>query len=288
MALTSLTLTGCYVLGDYAYAMSEKYDFTPVKQVKAKAQQPDTKHTDKETKENHPQQQQQPSTGSSRIGQAMSLFRRVPTLTALFMETISFQSLNTILNVAFVQTLKQQIPQDMARAAYSGRFYGLINAVTALFQFLLLPLGMKYIEPAWIWISIPIIPLVFCAMQVYYTEPSLMLVAAAAFLCKTMDYTLRSVVVPLVYQPLDFDSRFLGKEIIGVFGSRFGKSGMSLLLSGLTKFNLIKNVTSLNVMSLVAAMGWFGATVSLSRLIPRKQVAQAVVEERFQNDKKSK
>ena len=48
-------------------------------------------------------------------------------------------------------------------------------------------------------------------------------------LTKVMDYSTRSVVYPMAFQPLDFESRYVGKEVIGVFGSRFGKSGMSLL-----------------------------------------------------------
>ena len=38
----------------------------------------------------------------------------------------------------------------------------------------------------------------------------------------------------------------------------------------------------------VAAGGWFCSTFALSRLIPRKAQAQAMVEERIKEDKKSK
>ena len=48
-----------------------------------------------------------------------------------------------------------------------------------------------------------------------------------------MDYSLRNILAELVYVPLDFESRYVGKEIIAVFANRFGKSGMALILSGL-------------------------------------------------------
>ena len=272
MALTSLTLTGSLLLGDYAYFLSEKHNFDPAPQIKE-------------------QQRSKDATGAAeqkgRLSTAIHLFRRVPTLSVLFLEAITFQSLNTILNVAFVRTLKQQVPQDVARAAYSGRFYGLVNAVSAFLQLVILPVCMKFTEPAWIWIIMPLVPLAFCTLQVSASESSLLLVAGAVFLCKTMDYSMRSVIVPMVYQPLDFESRFMGKEIIGVFGSRFGKSGMSLILSGLTSLGLLQNMAHLSVMSLVAAGGWSASTIVLSRLIPRKAQAQAMVEERLQRDKKS-
>ena len=214
MALTSVTLLGSCLLGDQAYSMSQKHGFDPAKQMQEQQRSKGAKSADNK---------------EGRISKAISLFRRVPTLSVLFLEVISFQSLNTILNVAFVRTLKQQVPEDIARAAYSGRFYGLVNAVSAALQFLVLPLCMKYIEPAWIWRLMPVVPLLFCGLQVSRPDSSLLLSAGAVFLCKTLDYSVRSVVYPMVYQPLDFESRFVGKEVIGVFGSRFGKSGMSLM-----------------------------------------------------------
>ena len=214
MALTSITLLGSCILGDMAYSLSQTHGFDPAQHMQQ--QQRSKKAKDADSKE-------------GRLGRAISLFRRVPTLTVLFLEVISFQSLSTILNVAFVRTLKQQIPVDVERAGYSGRFYGLVNAVSAALQFLVLPLCMKYAEPAWIWRLMPVIPVLFCGLQVSQAESSLFLVAGAVFLCKTIDYAIRSVVYPMVYQPLDFESRFVGKEVIGVFGSRFGKSGMSLM-----------------------------------------------------------
>jgi hypothetical protein len=86
----------------------------------------------------------------------------VPTLGVLFAEVLSFQSFNTILNVAFVRSLKQDIVDDQLRAAYTGQFYSAINAVSALLQFVVVPLCLKYAEPAMIWRLMPLIPLAVC------------------------------------------------------------------------------------------------------------------------------
>jgi ATP/ADP translocase len=217
MALTTLTLTACAWASDRAYAIAQTHGFDPAEQLQEQKKDAKTSAS---------------SADQGRLGTALALFRRVPTLSVLFCEVLTFQSLSTILNVCFVRTLKLEIPGDVARTAYTGRFYGLVNAVSAALQFLVLPLAMKYAEPAWIWRLMPVLPLAFCVLQMVRTveqSSSLALVAAAVFLCKTLDYALRSVVYPMVYQPLDFESRYVGKEIIGVFGSRFGKSGMSLL-----------------------------------------------------------
>jgi hypothetical protein len=217
MALTSLTLTACAWCSDKAYGIAQTHGFDPAEQLQQQKRGKDAEAAE--------------TADQGRLGTALALFRRVPTLSVLFCEVLAFQSLSTILNVCFVRTLKLEIPGDVARTAYTGRFYGLVNAVSAALQFLVLPLAMKYAEPTWIWRLMPVLPLAFCVMQMVQVEQSssLLLVAAAVFLCKTLDYSLRTVVYPMVYQPLDFESRYVGKEIIGVFGSRFGKSGMSLL-----------------------------------------------------------
>ena len=212
MACTCLTLAMCLVCGDHAYALGEKHSFDPKEQMKAKQL---SKLQDK-PKEN-------------RIQNALNLFGRVPTLKALFLEVITWQSLNTILGVAFVTALKANIADDMARSAYSSIFYSYVNGASSILQFIVIPRFMKFAEPRWIWRVMPLFPLIVCFMQMLQSEMSLTLVASAMFIAKVTDYSIRTVVYNMVYQPLDFESRYVGKEILGVFGSRFGKSGMSLV-----------------------------------------------------------
>jgi ATP/ADP translocase len=131
---------------------------------------------------------------------AKQLFARVPTLRALFCEVISFQSLNTILNVAFVSGLKASIPNDLERSSYTGRLYSSINAASAVIQFVLMPALMKFAEPVWIWRLMPAVPAVVCAMQAVRPNHSLSLLATAFFVSKTLDYSVRSVVYAMVYQ----------------------------------------------------------------------------------------
>ncbi len=71
------------------------------------------------------------------------------------------------------------------------------------------------------------------ALQLSSMEPSLALVGASFLTMKVLEYSVRGVLNELVYAPLDFDSRYLGKEVIGMLGYRMGKSGTSLLLSAI-------------------------------------------------------
>jgi ATP:ADP antiporter, AAA family len=130
----------------------------------------------------------------------------------------------------------------------------------------------------------PVIPLAVCLYQtIVFTTTgtlSLTLLAASFFLSKTMDYSVRSVVFAMAFQPLDFESRFVGKEVIGVLGSRFGKSGMSIILSGLTALGFTSNIRGLIYLAMGAVSLWFSSTMWLSFLIPSKEKAQSIVKER--------
>ena len=280
-ALTAATLTATLVCGERAYAIAQEGGFDP-------------KDLREETRPNAPNADHNSGDNSgakpNRIAAAKTLFRRVPTLRALFSEGIAFQSLTTILNVAFVQALKVALPNDLARSAYTGRFYALCSAISAILQFGVLPWTMKRLEPKQIWRFMPILPTLACLFQLVTmstsatgTNQQLLVLASALFLTKTMDYSLRSVVYNMVYQPLDFESRFVGKEIISVFGSRLGKSGMSLLLSALAAVNLLPGVSSL---ALTASSTWMVCTWWLSSLLPTKAAAQRTVEERREREQK--
>jgi ATP/ADP translocase len=46
-----------------------------------------------------------------------------------------------------------------------------------------------------------------------------------------------NLIDPQLYVSLDYESRFIGKEIIGLFVNRFGKSSMAALLLLVTNLN---------------------------------------------------
>jgi ATP/ADP translocase len=135
MATTCITLTLCLFCSDRAYSLAQQHGFDPA------ASNPNNKKpsADKEKKDTDQ------TTGT--VGDTIRLFRRVPTLAALMLEVLTFQSLNTILNVAFVRATRLEIANDIVRSAYTSRFFSYINAVSATLQFLILPTFMKYTEP---------------------------------------------------------------------------------------------------------------------------------------------
>ena len=62
-------------------------------------------------------------------------------------------------------------------------------------------------------------------------EPDASASAGLAYMAfKVIDYSVFRAAKELLYIPLSFDRRYRAKELIDVFGYRFGKGGMSLLV----------------------------------------------------------
>lgn len=312
LGVAALSLLGTLILASKAYSISEKNGFDPSLEMQRKSKEKKTHQNNNDGKA---------ASNKRRIlhqvKEGASLFRRVPVLAALFFETITFQSLCTVLNTSLVTQLRDAVPNDQARAAWTGRFYGATNGLSTLFQFLIMPALSQRVDPKALWRWMPLIPAMCASFQVLsrsvvmgaLSSPMLplYLVAFSFFTAKSefifsvelqqtcvltnqllrivsaMDYSLRNVLAELVYVPLDFDSRYMGKEIIAVFANRFGKSGMAVILSGL-QFMLGKNSDNgklLIGMALAVSLGWWASCISLSSRLMNQDDAERAVDSRL-------
>jgi ATP/ADP translocase len=223
------------------------------------------------------------------LKKATHLFARVPVLWSLFLEILASQGLATVLNVCFVARLGTAIPDDSERAGYVGIFFALINVVTMVLQFGILPPLMTMIEPKDLWRAIPVVSILFTGLQALQKNPSLYTVSASLAAMKISEYSVRRMLDEMVYVPLDFESRFLGKEVIGVFGYRLGKSIMSLALSGVTLLTGDNfGLQELSILSNGVALVWMRTAWRLSNYVPTRQEAEDeyVVSRNIQKTKK--
>jgi len=225
----------------------------------------------------------------------MTLFQTSPTLAGLFCEVITFQALSTILNVCFVRQLRESIPIDGARASFTGKFYSGVNGFSCVMQFFIFPLLRKYLEPQMVYRFLPLLLMPLLSYAAFFTT-SVSAAAAAAvptsglwiatiafFALKTTDYSIRNLANEMVYQPLDFDARYLGKEVIGVFANRFGKSGTSMILSGLTTIFGFAVTSTRPLSQLAVAVGgiWSVCSIYLSNhVITNRQAEEQVRQQR--------
>lgn len=257
MFVTSISLLLSASLADRAYILSERHGFEPIVETKY-------------AKGNNVKANAKGEDGV--LKNARVLFQRVPVLWALFCEVLSFQSLSMLLNICFVRSLKTSVPDDNHRAAWAAKFYALLNGTSGALQFFALPIIMKTVDAQLVWKVMPLMPLCFTLFLSFQQSPPHLLVSGVFFLAKMMDYSFRGVANEMVYIPLDFESRYLGKEIIGVLANRFGKSGISLFLSILTSLFGDLDMQQLSILTTISSMVWFGNAVKVSNLIPGKDI----------------
>lgn len=280
---SGLLLSTSLIFASKAYYLSELHGFNPADELikrheskqqpvannkkkkggRGKVPEPAVVEVKKETKEGI-------------LSKASNLFGRVPVLKSLFVEILACQGLSTLLNVLFVTKLSQSIVDDSQRAGWMGKFFATINIISCVLQFGILPQLMSVVEPSALWRLMPLLMLGLTSFQASEVDPSLLLVSGSFMAMKTMEFSVRRMLDELVYVPLDFDSRYLGKEIIGVFGYRFGKSGMSLALSGLTSLYGNFGLQQLSYLTTGASVIWLASAWQLSnRVLTRSEADEA-------------
>mmetsp|Transcript_2460 Transcript_2460/g.3277 ORF Transcript_2460/g.3277 Transcript_2460/m.3277 type:complete len:536 (+) Transcript_2460:118-1725(+) len=260
----ALCAAGCILItsllfSERAYSIADLHGFTPTDD--------HANNGKKKGKKNTSEKQE------TLIQKASALFSRVPVLKALFMEILAGQGLATLLNVCFVTKLSESLPDDTERAGWMGKFFAAINMVAMCLQFGVIPRIMPFFEPRYLWRFMPIVMVSAISYLCLDDNPSLVLISGAFMLFKVLEFSFRRMLDEMVYVPLDFDSRFLGKEIISVFGYRFGKSGMSLALSGLTTLFGNFDMNQLTYLTGGASLIWLKAAWHVSNNVLTKAEA---------------
>jgi ATP/ADP translocase len=186
--------------------------------------------------------------------------------------------------MCFVASVGATITDDQERAGWVGNFYALINVGSMALQFAVLPQLMRFMEPKVLWRLTPLLSLCFTTWQAVQKTPTLYMISASLLVMKVLEYSARRMLDEMVYVPLDYESRFVGKEIIGVFGYRFGKSLISLSMSVLTSMFGQFDLHALSILSDITAFAWAKAAWDLSSLVPTRRQAT----EQFENRSKKK
>ena len=93
--------------------------------------------------------------------------------------------------------------------------YAGINGFSGVLHFAVLPAIVKRLNNQQLWLIMPTIMLVSTSLVWFHNTDSIHLISASFVLMKAMEYSIRGVTTEMVYVSLDYESRFLGKEIIG-------------------------------------------------------------------------
>jgi len=281
LGVAGVILVTSLIFTEKAYTISDAGGFTPADdQMKKKP-----RHGSSNTRKTSTEQEEGHEAGL--VKKASALFGRVPVLKALFIEILAGQGLATLLNVLFVTKLSESLPDDTIRAGWMGKFFASINVVAMCLQFGVIPRIMPHLEPRYLWRFMPMTMVTALSYLCLNENPTLYLISGCFMLFKVMEFSIRRMLDEMVYVPLDFESRFLGKEIISVFGYRFGKSGMSLALSGLTSMFGDFGLQQLSFLTGGAAGVWLLAAFNVSNLVFTRAEAEIMYQSKRGGGSKS-
>jgi ATP/ADP translocase len=275
LGVASIVLMTSLIFSERAYSISDEFGFNPANEHHVspkKGVQSSTSTTTRKKKGTLVETETTKDVGT--IQKAADLFARVPVLKGLFLEILAGQGLSTLLNICFVTKLSHTMPEDGKRAGWMGKFFATINIASSFLQFVVMPQLLPRMEPRNLWRFMPVVMVAAVAFQSLYKDPSIYVIGVAFMLMKIMEFAIRRLLDEMVYVPLDFESRFVGKEIISVFGYRFGKSGMSLALSLLTSMFGNFGIQQLSLLTLGSAFIWLSTAWNVSNLVSTRAQAE--------------
>lgn len=198
-----------------------------------------------------------------------TLFTRDRVLPILLVIILLTQAISGLTDLSFQGILQDQMPNADEQTTFSGWFYMWLNILAAVMQFGITPLLLWLVPLALIHRAIPLVHIATCLYL--WQSPSLFSAGLAYMAFKVIDYSVFRAAKELLYIPLSFDSRYRAKELIDVFGYRFGKGGMSLVVILLQKSRVLLGEPGMGLIAAGAAAAWAVCAIPLTR--PRKPAA---------------
>jgi AAA family ATP:ADP antiporter len=174
---------------------------------------------------------------------AIKLFRDSSYLRRIAILIFLTQIISTVLDLRFSGLVLDAFPIKDGRTAFFGTFYGRLNLIAGVLQFIVTPILLSFVRFKYIHPTIPIIHLATAAILLI--KPSLFTGGLAFLVFKALDYSIFRAGKEIFYMPLSFDSRYRAKEVIDAFGYRASKgisagfTSLATLISGFFGYVLL-------------------------------------------------
>jgi AAA family ATP:ADP antiporter len=160
-----------------------------------------------------------------------------------------------VINIAdfqFSVVFEQALTDSSSRTAYLGQVYTVTNALTLLFQLVILPLGLKYVPERGLHVFIPLSYLVCFGIGLGMGAGSLFAAAGLYVFMKASDYSIFSSAKELLYHPLAPLQKFGAKYLTDMIVYRAAKGAIAALLLS------FHGPLGLNVLMVVFLALWVG------------------------------
>jgi AAA family ATP:ADP antiporter len=193
----------------------------------------------------------------------LRLFANNTMLAILLAVILLTQAVSALLDLNFQGVLQDAIPNVDEQTAFSGEFFAWLNVASFAMQFAVTPLLLRLVPLGLIHLAIPLVHVGACIYLL--RTPSLFAAGLAYILFKAIDYSTFRAAKEILYIPLSFDARYRAKEVIDVFGYRFGKGGASLAITGLRTAGIAISEAGLAIGAVAAAGIWAALAIPLAR-----------------------
>lgn len=173
------------------------------------------------------------------------------------------QVVSTVADLQFNRYVETAFPHKDLRTQWFGGFYAVLNAGSAVCQFIAAPLLLALVPHRLIHLGIPLLHLGMAAGVFAY--PGLWTAAGCYLGFKVLDYSLFRAVKELLYIPLSFDARFRAKEVIDAFVYRAAKGATSAGIAGVGLV-VVLPMAVFPVLITAALLGWLMVVLQLMRV----------------------
>jgi AAA family ATP:ADP antiporter len=185
------------------------------------------------------------------------------------------QVYSTVTMLAFQDMIFTAIPNSDQQTSYSGMIFAIINIISLVLQLVGSPLILSRVPLISVHILIPLMNLSLISWAVL--SPSLTSISTAFVIFKAMDYSIFRASKEIFYIPLPFDVRYRSKELIDVFGYRFGKGATSAGITAAQWLGFVFTPVSYAFVGFGALCLWSASILSKAKFIHTKDVTSKKV-----------
>jgi len=167
-------------------------------------------------------------TPNPKASEGFSLIKRSPFLIAVLLLVVFMQISVALVEYQFNAHLELNILQKDLRTEYCGRLIGLMNLLSAVFQFVG---GFLMVHLLGIRRSHFFIPAMLClSVLSSWAIPGFAAMSLCYVFVKSVDFSLFGIIREMLYIPLQLDEKFRAKAVIDVFAYRTSKALVSLCI----------------------------------------------------------
>lgn len=162
-------------------------------------------------------------------------------------------------DLQFNFVFEKMIVQKDQRSAYLGDFYTMINIVSLVMQFIVLPFLLLRISLKGLFIFVPTLYFILVLAGAGYGAMSLIVISSVFISMKGVDYSVFSAAKDIMYHPLLSLQKFGAKYITDMFVYRAAKALIAFIMANI----IVKQTEIITTIQMILLVLWIVAVIYL-------------------------